>query len=152
MKKLVIIIIALFILNNCGYTPIYSSKQENFYIKEISQKNKSKLNSKIINNIKRFSNQDSENVIQLEISSNKEIDTIAKDEKGNPSRFQMTVFLNINVLSKNNYEVNKTKNFTENFNYQNNSNKFSLKQYEKEIEDILINKIIEESIIYLSEL
>ena len=152
MKKLVIIIIALFILNNCGYTPIYSSKKENFYIKEILQKNKSKLNSKIINNIKRFSNQDSENVIQLEISSNKEIDTIAKDEKGNPSRFQMTVFLNINVLSKNNYEVNKTKNFTANFNYQNNSNKFSLKQYEKEIEDILINKIIEESIIYLSEL
>ena len=152
MKKLVIIIIALFILNNCGYTPIYSSKQENFYIKEISQKNKSKLNSKIINNIKRFSNQDSENVIQLEISSNKEIDIISKDEKGNPSRFQMTVFLNINVLSKNNYEVNKTKTLTANFNYQNNSNKFSLKQYEKEIEDILINKITEESIIYLSEL
>ena len=152
MKKLVIIIIALFILNNCGYTPIYSSKQENFYIKEISQKNKSKLNSKIINNIKRFSNQDSENVIQLEISSNKEIDIISKDEKGNPSRFQMTVFLNINVLSKNNYEINKTKNFSANFNYQNNSNKFSLKQYEKEIEDTLINKIVEESIIYLSEL
>ena len=64
----------------------------------------------------------------------------------------MTVFLNINVLSKNNYEVNKTKTLTANFNYQNNSNKFSLKQYEKEIEDILINKIIEESIIYLSEL
>ena len=152
MKKLVIIIITLLILNNCGYTPIYSSKKENFYIKEISQKKKSKLNSKIINNIKRFSNQDSENVIQLEISSNKEIDTISKDDKGNPSRFQMTVFLNINVLSKNNYEVNKTKTFTANFNYKNNSNKFSLKQYEKEIEDILINKIIEESIIYLSEL
>ena len=152
MKKLVIIIITLFILNHCGYTPIYSSNKENYYIKEISQKNKSKLNTKIINHIKRFSNQDSENVIQLEISSNKEIDTIAKDEKGNPSRFQMTVFLNINVLSKNNYEVNKTKTLTANFNYQNNSNKFSLKQYEKEIEDILINKITEESIIYLSEL
>ena len=152
MKKLVIIIIALFILNNCGYTPIYSSKEDNFYIKEISQKNKSKLNSKIINNIKRFSNQDSESIIQLEISSNKKIDTISKDKKGDPSRFQMTVILNIVVLSKNNYEVNKTKNFSANFNYQNNSNKFSLKQYEKEIEDILINKIIEESIIYLSEL
>ena len=152
MKKLVIIIIALFILNNCGYTPIYSSKQENFYIKEISQKNKSKLNTKIINNIKRFSNQDSENVIQLEISSNKEIDTIAKDEKGNPSRFQMTVFLNINVLSKNNYEINTTKTLTKNFNYQNNSNKFSLKQYEKEIEDILINKITEKITMYLSQL
>ena len=152
MKKLVIIIITIFILNHCGYTPIYSSKEENFYIKVISQKNKSKLNSKIINNIKRFSNQDSENVIQLEISSNKKINTISKDKKGDPSRFNMTISLTINILNKNNYEINKIKSFTEEFNYNNNSNKFSLKQYEKDIEDNLINKIIERSIIYLSEL
>ena len=152
MKKLVIIIITLFIINNCGYTPIYSTKENNFYIKKISQKNTTKLNSKIINNIKRFSNQNSENTVQLEISSNKKIDTISKDIKGDPSRFQMTVFLNINVFSINNYEINKTKSFSKNFNYQNNSNKFLLKQYEKEIENILINKIVDETIVYLSEL
>ena len=82
MKKLVIIIITLFIINNCGYTPIYSTKENNFYIKKISQKNTTKLNSKIINNIKRFSNQNSENTVQLEISSNKKINTISKDIKG----------------------------------------------------------------------
>ena len=152
MKKLIIIVIALFILNNCGYTPIYSSKENNIYIKEISQKNTSKLNTKIMKNLRRFSNQDSENTVQLEINSNKKIEIISKDKKGDPSRFQMTVFLNIVVLSKNNSEVNKTKNFSANFNYQNNSNKFSLKQYEKGIEDILINKIVDQSIIYLSEL
>ena len=64
----------------------------------------------------------------------------------------MTVLLNINILNKNNHEINKIKNFSKNFNYNNNSNKFSLKQYEKEIEDILINKITEESIMYLSQL
>ena len=152
MKKLIIIVIALFILNNCGYTPIYSSKENNFYIKEISQKNRSKLNSKIENNIKKFSNQNSENIIQLEISSNKKINIISKDKKGDPSRFSMTISLTINILNKNNYEINKTKSFTEKFDYNNNSNKFSLKQYEKNIEDNLINKIIERSIIYLSEL
>ena len=67
MKKLIIIIIALFFLNNCGYTPIYSLKSNNFYIKEISQKNKNKLNSKIEDNIKKFSNQNSENIINLKI-------------------------------------------------------------------------------------
>jgi len=152
MKKLIIIVIALFILNNCGYTPIYSTKENNFYIKEVSQKSTSKLNSKIANKLKIFSNQNSENIIQLEISSNKKIETIQKDKKGDSSRFQMTVLLNINILNKNNYEINKTKNFSKNFNYNNNSNKFSLKQYEKEIENTLINKIVEESIIYLSEL
>ena len=151
MKKLIFVVIALFMLNNCGYNPIYSSKNNNFYI-DISQKDKSKLNSKIANNLKIFSNQNSKNIIQLEISSNKKINTIQKDTKGDPSRFQMTVLLNINVLNKNNNEINKTKSFSSSFNYSNDSNKFSLKQYEKDIEDNLINKIIERSIIYLSEL
>ena len=152
MKKLIIIAIALFILNNCGYTPIYSSKDNNFYIKKLSQKSTSKLNSKIVNKLKKFSNPNSENTIKLEISSNKKIETTQKDQKGDPSKFQMTVLLNINILNKNNYEINKTKSYTENFDYNNNSNKFSLKQYEKEIENNLINKIVERSIIYLSEL
>ncbi len=151
MKKLIFVVIALFMLNNCGYSPIYSSKNNNFYI-DISQKDRSKLNSKIENNIKKFSNQNSENIIQLEISSNKKINIISKDKKGDPSRFSMTISLTINTLNKNNYEINKTKSFSENFDYNNNSNKFSLKQYEKDIEDNLINKIIERSIIYLSEL
>ena len=152
MKKLIVILIALFILNNCGYSPIYSSKNNNFYIKEISQKNKNKLDSKIINNIKKFSNKDSENRIELKISSEKKIDIITKDKKGDPSKFQMTILLNINILKKDNYEINKTKTFSENFNYNNNTNKFSLKQYEKEIENILIKKVVEKFIVYLSEL
>ena len=151
MKKLIFVVIALFMLNNCGYSPIYSSKNNNFYI-DVSQKDRSKLNTKITNNIEKFSNQNSENIIQLEISSNKKIDIILKDKKGDPSKFKMTILLNINILNKNNYEISKTKNFTEKFDYNNNSNKFSLKQYEKDIENNLINKIIERSVLYLSEL
>ena len=151
MKKLIFVVIALFMLNNCGYTPIYSSKNNNFYI-DVSQKDRSKLNSKIKNNIKKYSNQNSENIIQIEINSVKKIETTQKDNKGDPSRFQMTILLNINVLNKNNNEINKTKSFSSSFNYSNDSNKFSLKQYEKDIEDNLINKTIERLIIYLSEL
>ena len=152
MKKLIIIVIALFFLNNCGYTPIYSSKKNNFYIKEISQKDRTKLNSKFTNNIEKFSNQNSENIIKLEISSNKKIQIISKDDKGDPSRFQMTILLNINIINKNYNETYKRKSFSANFDYSNNSNKFSLKQYEKEIENNLIDKIIENSILWLSEL
>ena len=151
MKKLIFVVIALFMLNNCGYTPIYSSKNNNFYI-DISQKDKSKLNSKIKKNIKRFSNQNSENTIQLEISSNKKINIISKDKKGDPTRFSMIISLTLNTLNKKNYEINKTKSFSEEFDYNSNSNKFELKQYEKDIEDSLINKIVERSIIYFSEL
>ena len=151
MKKLIFVVITLFMLNNCGYTPIYSTKNNNFYI-DVSQKNRSKLNSKIESNIKKFSSKNNENIIQLEISSNKKINIISKDEKGDPSRFSMIITLTINILNKNNYEINKTESFSQSFDYANNSNKFSLKQYEKDIEDNLINKIVEISIIYLSEL
>ena len=151
MKKIIFIVVALFMLNNCGYTPIHSTNNNNFYI-NVLQKNKSKLNSKIENNIKKFSNENNENIIQLEISSNKKINIISKDEKGDPSRFSMMISLTINIYNKNNYEINKTKSFTEKFDYKNNSNKFSLKQYEKDIEDNLINKVVERSMIYLSEL
>ena len=149
MRKIIIIVIASFILNNCGYTPIYSSKEKNFYIEKISQKNTSKLNSKIANNLKIFSNENSKNIIQIEINSVKKIETTQKNNKGDPSRFQMTIVLNINIIGEN---YNKTKSFLSNFNYDNDSNKFSLKQYEKEIEDTLVGKIVEESVIYLSDL
>jgi len=148
MRKIIIIVLTSFILNNCGYTPIYSSKEKNFYIEKISQKNTSKLNSKIANNLKIFSNENSENIIQIEINSVKIIKTTQRDDKGDPSRFQMTIVLNINIINEN---YNKTKEFSSNFNYSNNENKFSLKQYEKEIEDILINKIVEKLVIYLSD-
>ena len=148
MKKIIIIFIALFILNNCGYTPIYSSKEKNFYIEKISKKNSSKLNSKFANNLEIFSNKNSKNIIEIEIDSVKKIETSQKDNKGDPSRFQMTIVLNMNIISEN---YNKTKTFSSDFNYGNDSNKFSLKQYEKEIENNLINKIVEKSIIYLSD-
>ena len=149
MRKIIIIVLASFILNNCGYTPIYSSKEKNFYIEKISQKNTSKLNSKIANNLKIFSNENSQNIIEIEINSVKKIETTQKDNKGDPSRFQMTIELNMNVISEN---YNKTQSFSSSFNYSNNSDKFALKQNEKEIENTLINKIVEKSVVYLSDL
>jgi len=149
MRKIIIIVIASFILNNCGYTPIYSSKEKNFYIEKISQKNTNKLNSKIANSLKIFSNENSKNIIEIEINSVKKIQTVQKDSKGDPLRFQMTIVLNINIIGEN---YNKSKSFSSNFNYDNNSNKFSLKQYEKEIENNLISKIVEKSVIYLSDM
>ena len=149
MRKIIIIVIASFILNNCGYTPIYSSKEKNFYIEKISQKKTSKLNSKIANNLKIFSNDKSKNIIEIGIDTVKKIETTQKDDKGDPSRFQMTIVSNINIIGEN---FNKTKSFSSNFNYSNNANKFSLKQYEKKIADTLVSKIVEELVIYLSDL
>ena len=139
MKKIIIIVIALFFLNNCGYTPIYSSTKNNFNINKISQKDTSKLNSKFISIIEKFSNKNGENIIELEISSNKKIQIISKDAKGDPSRYQMKILLNVNIINLNYNQTNKGKKFSANFDYSNNSNRFSLRQYEKEIENNLVD-------------
>jgi len=48
-KNLIKLIILLFFISGCGYTPIFSNKSSNFSIYELSAKGDNKLN-KIINN------------------------------------------------------------------------------------------------------
>ena len=62
--------------------------------------------------------------------------------------------MNIKVEVKliENYKVKKEINFEEYFNYNNNSNKFELKQYEKNIEDNLIEKNIENLTFFISSI
>ena len=68
---------------------------------------------------------------------------------GNPSRYKMTVRLNLKTTDDLNKKVEKG--FFKQFDYNSNSNKFALSQYEKDIEIILIEKVIEAVIRYLSK-
>jgi Tfp pilus assembly pilus retraction ATPase PilT len=43
------------------------------------------------------------------------------------------------------------KNIVQKFSYNTNSNRFKLNQYEKEIEEMLINKIVDETIKHISK-
>ena len=62
----------------------------------------------------------------------------------------MIISVEVQIIKNN--VIKNTKNFSENFSYSNNSNKFSLDQYEKDIEKNLINKIIENINTYLLSL
>ena len=148
MNKITFALIIFFVFSNCGYTPIYLSKNSNFYIEEINISQNNKLNRKIKKNLEVFSNEDSANIIEVSTDSKKLISIITKDQKGDPSRFEMKIVTNINLIY-NGKEIKES--FTASFNYKTDSNKFNLNQYEKEIENILINKIINDCIVYLAE-
>ena len=62
----------------------------------------------------------------------------------------MIISVEVQIIKDN--VIKNQKNFTQNFSYSNNSNKFSLAQYEKDIEKNLINKIIENINTYLLSL
>lgn len=149
-NKSILLILLFFILANCGFEPIYSSKKSNFNIGEIKITNKNKFNSIIKNNLKNISNNESQNKFDLIINSEKKRIISSKDAKGNPQLLTMIISVEVQIIKDN--VIKNTKNFSQDFSYSNNSNKFSLAQYEKDIEKNLINKIIENINTYLLSL
>ena len=148
--KSILLILLFFILTNCGFEPIYSFKKSNFNIGEIEIAKKNKLNSILKNNLKNISNSESQNKFNLIINSEKKKIISSKDTKGNAQLLTMIIAVEVQVIKNN--MVKSKKNFSQNFGYSNNSNKFELSQYEKDIEKNLINKIIENINTYLLSL
>ena len=149
-NKSILLILLFFILANCGFEPIYSSKKSNFNIGEIKITSKNKFNSIIKNNLKNISNNESQNKFDLIINSEKKRIISSKDTKGNPQLLTMIISVEVQIIKDN--VIKNKKNFSQDFSYSNNSNKFSLAQYEKDIEKNLINKIIENLNTYLLSL
>jgi outer membrane lipopolysaccharide assembly protein LptE/RlpB len=149
-NKSILLILLFFILANCGFEPIYSSKKSNFNIGEIKITSKNKFNSIIKNNLKNISNNESQNKFDLIINSEKKRIISSKDAKGNPQLLTMIISVEVQII-KDNLIKNK-KIFSQDFSYSNTSNKFALAQYEKDIEKNLINKIIENINTYLLSL
>mgnify|MGYP006116254019 FL=1 len=150
MKKITLTLILFLMLTSCGYKAIYSNKNLNLDIIKIEKIKKNKLNLTIEKRLNNFSNKQALNKISLKIDAEKEIKVVSKNMQGNPSRYQMIIKLNIDVIDNQNKKINK--NITQDFSYNTNSNRFTLSQYEIEIEEVLINKIIDELIKDLSKL
>jgi len=150
MKKIITTLITFLFLTNCGYTPVYLNQNFDFKIKSINNSKENQLNSKINRNLISFSNHESQNIITLALDAQKKTNVLAKDSKGDPSRFEMIVSIKLDI--KYDKDQNISQSFEERFNYNTNSNKFTLKQYEKEIENILINKNINRITTYLSKI
>ena len=149
-NKSVLLILLLFILANCGFEPIYSSKKSNFNIGKIKIAEKNKFNSIIKYNLKNISNNESQNKFDLIINSEKKKIISSKDAKGNPELLTIIISVKVQIIKDN--VIKNKKNFSQSFGYSNISNKFSLAQYEKDIEKNLINKIIENISTYLLSL
>ena len=147
MKKILLFLCFLFVFG-CGYQPIFSSKDASFIISEINFDKSDKISLKISNGLNYL--KQSENyskIFKIQLNSEKKINTSSKDAKGNPSVFQMIVSTNIQIYSDD--KMLKQKNISKNFSYKNTAKKFDLAQYEKTIEDNLINSIKEDIILIL---
>ena len=151
MKFLISIIALSLALTNCGFKPIYSSKNSNFEVIEILNKNKNKNSFEIEKIIMTLSNQEAVRKVRLEMDYKQSMETILKDNKGDPSKKKLSINVNLTVKNDND-NVLTNKSFSEEFNYVVQSDKFSMTQYEDNIVKNLNNKISNDIIFLLGTL
>ena len=137
-----LIILCCLFLNNCGYTPVYSSKGLSLSFNKIEH-DSTKINNKIVRILKSLSKENSQNKIDLKLNTKKENKILSKNKKGDPDIFEIIITLEI--------EIDEIKqSLSESQRYSNKENKFELSNYEKTIEDQIIEKLISNLINYLS--
>jgi len=147
MKK-ISLFLSFLLLISCGYQPIFLSKSSDFLIEEIIYDNNDKISLKIKKNLNYLSKVENYvKVIKLKLESEKKINISSKDSKGNPLLYKMSINTNITIYS--NDQITRQKEISKDFSYKNTENKFDLKQYEKTIENNLIEAIKEDIILIL---
>ena len=143
-------LIILFFVSSCGYNPIFSNKNSNFSIYELSASGNNKLNKIISNRLNNYKSSDSDKKYSITIETNLNKEISSKDSKGNPKSYRINLLSNILVKDLNG--VIKNKSFSKSVDYNNRSDKSDLKKYENETSKNLADKISDEIIIYLQSI
>lgn len=150
MKKKFIYLLVFFIFfQSCGYSPIYSiQNKKNFKFNIIEVKGSSKMNDIVNIQIKRFSNNNSKNKLDLKISTFYEKNILSKNKKGEATKFLTKKTINFQIV---NSEEDRNYSFNNETIIDNISDKFELNNYENSIIENFITSKIEVLILKLSQ-
>ena len=149
-KNLIKLLILLFFIYGCGYSPIFSNKNSNFSIYELSVSGNSKLNKIINSRLNKYKDSDNQKKFSLTIETYLNKEVASRDSKGNPKTYRINLESNISIKDLNGNIKNKS--FSKSVDYNNKSNKSDLKKYENETSKNLAEKISDEIIIYLQSI
>ena len=148
-----IILLLLLLLSSCGYEAIYSKKNSvnyNFSVSELNFVGDRTVNLKIKEKLNNYAKEKKEKDFILKISSISEKVIISKNTAGDATSFKNSVSINVEVLMNNKFKSNFI--ILESFNYNNISNKFDLKQLEKNIKNNLAEAASDKLIFKLSNI
>ena len=148
MNKFFKHIFIFFFIVNCGYQPIFSGKKVNFGIENLTYNKNNEIDSAINNNLKNYKSlENKDKILDLEISSKINKVTTSLDDRGDPKSFRLE--LEIKTIFKKDNKLLNQKSFFKSHDYNNSTNKFDLKKYEKNIENNLVTKILDKLVIFL---
>ena len=148
IKKILLILFATFLLNNCEYKPIYSDLNNlNYKIIVTEFTGDKKLNKFIIDNLKRNNQKKTNETIQIKIDTQYTKTIAAKDTAGTITNYQTNAITTFQIKKG---EVSETFVVNEKFNFQKISDKYEEKRYEENIKRNLAASISQKLILRLA--
>ena len=148
-----IILLLLLLLSSCGYEAIYSKKNSSNYIFSISDLSfvgDKTINLAIKEKLNIFTQNKKDKDLVIKVSSTSKKIVLSKNTAGDATSFKIIISINVEVLMNNKFKSNFI--ISESFNYNNISNKFNLKKYEKKIKGNLAETASDKLIFKLSNI
>ena len=153
MQKKIFLLLVFLLLSSCGYEPIYSKKNSinyNFSISKLNFVGDRDINLKMKEKLTNYTLDKKNKNFEIKIYSTSIKSVAANDTTGDATSFKNTVVVNVEI-SKND-KLKNSFGMSESFNYNNNSDKFSLRKYEREIKNNLAETISDKLIFKLSNI
>tara|TARA_B100000282_G_C31567849_1_gene415227 strand:+ start:93 stop:506 length:414 start_codon:yes stop_codon:yes gene_type:complete len=124
--------------------PIYKTEQiSKFKLETINHSGDKKIGIKLVNNLERFKDRNSNNIFDIYLTSVKKESIVSKDKKGDPTSYKIELEINLDLISKNN-DKKFSKKFTRGTTYNSIDNNFELNRYKVKLEKNLTSQILKE--------
>ena len=148
LKKIFFIILSLNFLNHCDYSPVYSKQNKvNYKIVITSFSGDKDINNLIATNLKRTSNEKSDEIINIVINTQYKKNILAKNSAGSITDYQTNVVSTFEIEKDDDSE---SFSVNEKFNFKKMTDKYEEKNYELNIKKNLANSISEKLILRLA--
>ena len=146
-KNIILTIILIFIIG-CGYVPLKTSKNTNFFIDELVVDGDRQLSNLITNKLKKYKKFDQDKKeIKLKILTKYQKIIVNKNSSGDPQNYKLILSINIELISDEKNKVNENFERIEYLTAQ--SKKLNEIEEEKSKKKDLANLISEDIIFFL---
>ena len=147
-KKTVFIILLFFLLQNCGYTPIYKNvKNLNYKLNIVNISGNYDINNLITTYIQRYSNQSNAKNLNLNIKTEYVKNVLSKNKEGKITNYLIKSKIEFILVDSENI---KNFVFEDEIRAANSDNQFEFKKYENTIKSNFVNSAMEQLILKIS--
>lgn len=153
IKKTFLLILIVFGLSSCGYTPMLSQNNNfNFNIVNLELLGDKNINNFLEKKLKQYSNDSSNKSYKISINSNYQKIIVAKDSTGNATDLKLisTIDVTYSLYNESNNQERKIS-FLESITIRKNDNAFDQKNYERSVLNNLSQLLLNKLVFYLSK-